>query len=138
MVDPKEVGERIRALRKVRGLTQQDLAHAVSARVMTISDWENGRVRTHDQQILNEVAVVLDADPAFLRYGDGAHDVALDVPSWRDWCASDEGSEATEPERAILNAAGIAAAGEGYALTPGVYSAWLVALRMFGRPPTKR
>ena len=132
------MGQRIRALRKARGWTQQTLAEKAGTRIMTVSSWERDQVERHDPKVLAGLAAALETKESWLAYGDkpGA-DTALTAPGWAEWCAGSESASATGAERSILVQLGQAAAAEGVGLTPAAYSAALVILRMYGRPATK-
>lgn len=136
-MDDRTTGERIRALRKARGWNQQRLAELAGTRVMTISRWERDEVDRYDPAIMAGLATALEVDESWLRYGDGG-DVALTASGWREWVQGSEAEGLAAEEKDALLGMGQAATAAGYRLTPGVYSAWRVALRMYGHPPTTR
>ena len=133
------MGKRIRGLRKARGWNQQTLAHEADTRLMTVSEWERDLVTRHDPKVLSGIARALGVDEAWLVYGDDVgNDTALVPAGWREWVASNEGMALSDAERDALHGMGQAATAAGYRVTPAAYSAWRVALQMFGNPPTTR
>lgn len=138
LVTPKTPGERIRALRKARGWNQQTLATKAGAQTMTISKWERDVPDRLDPRVLAGLAEALEVDESYIVYGDDGGDTELVASGWKEWIQSDEAEALTDRERSALLNMGRAATAEGYRLTPGAYSAWRVALQMFGNPPTRR
>lgn len=65
---PGGIGERIQQQRKVRGLTQEQLAAAASVSVMSIRRYESGD-RTPKVDQLEKIAEVLCVPADYLRYG---------------------------------------------------------------------
>lgn len=65
---PGGIGERIQQQRKVRGLTQEQLAAAASMSVMSIRRYESGD-RTPKAEQLEKIAEVLCVPADYLRYG---------------------------------------------------------------------
>jgi transcriptional regulator with XRE-family HTH domain len=63
-----ELGQRIRALRRGRGLTQAQLANAAGITSQAVSDLEIGKTQTTGY--LSELARALGTTAEFLRYGD--------------------------------------------------------------------
>lgn len=53
-----------------------------------------------------------------------------DPPGWDRWLQSTESRFASDAERKALHGMGLAAVSAGIAVTPGSYSAWLLALRV--------
>jgi transcriptional regulator with XRE-family HTH domain len=51
MIDTKNVGERIAALRKERGLTGEKFAELLGVSPQAVSKWETGRCRFSSEQI---------------------------------------------------------------------------------------
>jgi transcriptional regulator with XRE-family HTH domain len=59
-----------------------------------------------------------------------------DPPGWEQWVASTESRFASDAEKQALHGMGLAAVGAGLSVTPGSYSAWLLALRVGAPAPT--
>lgn len=60
------VGERIRLLRKQKGMTQQELAQKLGLKDSAIAKYENGRVENIKRSTLSEMAKVLGCSPIYL------------------------------------------------------------------------
>ena len=58
MLDIKDFGNRLAALRKNANLTQNDIARAVGVTIQAVSKWENGR-NFPDLAYLDDLASVL-------------------------------------------------------------------------------
>ncbi len=70
MSNPREIGERIRAIRQERRITQEELANAVGVSRSAVAQWETGR----SGQItgnLARIAQVLGVGVEFLMQGGG-------------------------------------------------------------------
>jgi transcriptional regulator with XRE-family HTH domain len=81
------MGERIRALREERGLSQRKLAKLAGINGGYLSLIETGAREVHpSDDVIRRVALALNVDPATLdpRLGEGDG-----RPSWRDFVASD-------------------------------------------------
>lgn len=61
------IGERVRQVRKMKGLTQKALADTVGLTQQALSKIEKGD--TTDSQALDNIAKALGVHPVFLRYG---------------------------------------------------------------------
>ena len=66
--EPKTIGERIRVLRKKRGLKQRVLADRVASNKSTVSRWETGK-RIPDVDMINALADVFGVSPKYLMFG---------------------------------------------------------------------
>jgi len=88
----KEYAKRLRALRKEKGLTQQDVADRLKVNKQTISGYERG-VRRPDFEKLDELADLFDVSMAYLagsqdergaypRHDMTDYEVQLDDGSW--------------------------------------------------------
>ncbi len=64
------LGDRLKTVRKERGVSQADLARAVGARQSSINDIESGRNKT--SIYLVKIANVLNVDPVWLENGSGS------------------------------------------------------------------
>ena len=56
-------GERLRAVRVAKALTQQQVANASGVHVITVCRWEGGR-KTDDMDVVARVAAALDIERA--------------------------------------------------------------------------
>ncbi len=57
---------RIRELREAKGWSQDELARRAHVRQATISNFERGKTRSVDLDVLDRIATALRVDPAFL------------------------------------------------------------------------
>jgi transcriptional regulator with XRE-family HTH domain len=57
---------RIRELRDAKGWSQDELARRAQVRQATISNFERGKTRSVDLDVLDRIAAALRVDPAFL------------------------------------------------------------------------
>jgi transcriptional regulator with XRE-family HTH domain len=57
---------RIRELRDAKGWSQDELARRAQVRQATISNFERGKTRSVDLDVLDRIATALRVDPAFL------------------------------------------------------------------------
>lgn len=66
------MGERIRALRLARGLTQDEFAWMIgpTVRKQNVSDWERG-TRRPGTKLIARIAQEMGTTPAYIRYGEG-------------------------------------------------------------------
>ena len=69
MNTPQDIGTRIRAVRRDRGLTQDDLADRVGVSRSAVAQWETGRTGQITGN-LSRIADVLEINVEFLMYGD--------------------------------------------------------------------
>jgi transcriptional regulator with XRE-family HTH domain len=67
---PREIGERIKAARRQRRMTQDELAVAVGVSRSAVAQWETGRAGQLTGN-LSKIAAALDIGVAFLMHGDG-------------------------------------------------------------------
>lgn len=65
-----ELGERIRNLRKEKGLTQEELASRLGLQKSAVAKYENGRVTNIKRSTLFNMADILGVSPAQIMYGD--------------------------------------------------------------------
>lgn len=64
-----ELGERIRSLRKQKGLTQEELASRLGLQKSAVAKYENGRVTNIKRATLFKMAEILEVSPGELMYG---------------------------------------------------------------------
>ena len=64
-----ELGERIRSLRKKKGLTQEELASRLGLQKSAVAKYENGRVTNIKRATLFKMAEILEVSPGELMYG---------------------------------------------------------------------
>jgi transcriptional regulator with XRE-family HTH domain len=69
MSTPKDIGLRIRALRREKGMTQDELADHVGVSRSAVAQWETGRTGQITGN-LSRIAGSLDASVEYLVYGD--------------------------------------------------------------------
>ena len=72
MSTPQDIGTRIRAARRDRGLTQDDLADQVGVSRSAVAQWETGRTGQVTGN-LSRIAGVLEVNVEFLMYGEDKH-----------------------------------------------------------------
>jgi transcriptional regulator with XRE-family HTH domain len=72
MSSPKDIGTRIRAARRDRGLTQDELADRVGVSRSAVAQWETGRTGQVTGN-LSRIAGVLEVNVEFLMFGDDKH-----------------------------------------------------------------
>ena len=65
------MGDRIRQLRKARGLTQEGFGKAVGVTKSAVSQWEDGSTKNLKLATFLLVCEVLITDPEYLIWGDG-------------------------------------------------------------------
>jgi len=78
----QEIGQRIAQLRKLRGLTQKDLATHLGVAQSVISDYERGLLRLHGELIL-QLSEILEATPNHLLGLDETGDLAPPIRNRR-------------------------------------------------------
>lgn len=101
--DPENIAGRIRHMRELRGMSQQQLADAIGIKQASVAQLEGGRSKSPSASNLLKIAHALDANPVWLMTGKGGPE-AMDSAQRREW---DELFEAL-PEgkrRALLAAA---------------------------------
>jgi transcriptional regulator with XRE-family HTH domain len=69
MSTPKDIGQRIRTLRRNKGMTQDELADQVRVSRSAVAQWETGRTGQITGN-LSRIAASLDASVEYLVYGD--------------------------------------------------------------------
>ena len=69
MNTPQDIGTRIRATRRDRGLTQDELADQVGVSRSAVAQWETGRTGQVTGN-LSRIAGVLEVNVEYLMYGD--------------------------------------------------------------------
>lgn len=69
MSDPAQIGERIRLVRRERGLTQDELATAIGVSRSAVAQWETGRAGQITGN-LTRIASVLQVGVEYLMYGE--------------------------------------------------------------------
>ena len=60
------MGDRIKEVRKLRGLTQEELAQKLGLKDSAIAKYESGRVENIKRSVISEMAKVLDCSPIYL------------------------------------------------------------------------
>ena len=71
--NPESIGERIKVLRKSRGMNQQALADFVHISKENISKWENNKL-TPSAVMIEAVANYFEVTPYYLMFGRSNHD----------------------------------------------------------------
>ena len=74
-------GERIKKLRKEKGLTQEELGRKVNVTKVSISGYENGN-RTPDTETLQKLADVLDTNTDYLLGRSNNHNIDDEKEMW--------------------------------------------------------
>jgi transcriptional regulator with XRE-family HTH domain len=72
MSTPQTIGTRIRAARRVRGLTQDELADKVGVSRSAVAQWETGRTGQVTGN-LSRIAAILEVNVEYLMSGDDKH-----------------------------------------------------------------
>jgi transcriptional regulator with XRE-family HTH domain len=72
MRTPQDIGTRIRATRRDRGLTQDELADRVGVSRSAVAQWETGRTGQVTGN-LSRIAGVLEVNVEYLMFGDDKH-----------------------------------------------------------------
>lgn len=60
------MGERIKEMRKAKGLTQEELAQKLGLKDSAIAKYENGRVENIKRSTIAEMAKILECSPVYL------------------------------------------------------------------------
>lgn len=60
------MGDRIKEVRKLRGLTQEELAQKLGLKDSAIAKYESGRVENIKRSVISEMARVLECSPVYL------------------------------------------------------------------------
>lgn len=60
------MGERIKEMRKAKGLTQEELAQRLGLKDSAIAKYENGRVENIKRSTIAEMAKILECSPVYL------------------------------------------------------------------------
>ena len=61
----KEIGEKIKIMRKQRGLTQEDLAHLIQKNTNLLARWERGEIKLQTENII-KIARALGTSSSYL------------------------------------------------------------------------
>lgn len=72
--DAKDIGKRIKALRKRENLTQTEFGEKIGVKGNTVTGYENGTRRPSDS-VINYICLVFNIDQTWLRTGEGYDDV---------------------------------------------------------------
>ena len=72
---PQDIGTRVRAARRERGLTQDELADKVGVSRSAVAQWETGRTGQVTGN-LSRIAGILEVSVEYLMYGDDKRAVA--------------------------------------------------------------
>lgn len=83
MSTPRDIGERIRAIRQERQITQEELANVVGVSRSAVAQWETGRSGQVTGN-LSRIAEVLGVGVEFLMHGEGS------VPAFPEAVTADE------------------------------------------------
>lgn len=70
-MEKEEIGKKIRILRKMRGLTQQQLAERLNVKRATVSNYEIGRRSPHIKE-LEDISEALGVNLEYFGFGGGA------------------------------------------------------------------
>lgn len=74
--DAKDIGKRIKALRKHENLTQTEFGEKIGVKGNTVTGYENGTRRPSDS-VINYISLVFQIDQTWLRTGEGGDDVVF-------------------------------------------------------------
>lgn len=69
MSDFKEVGQRIKSLRKAKQMTQEELGMRAGVKKATVSQWENATISSISGDALIDIADALGTTPQFIMRG---------------------------------------------------------------------
>lgn len=75
------IGERLRQIRKAKGMTQAQLAKEIGVAQSTIAEIERGMSRSANAQNLLRIAAVLETNPEWLLTGKGSPDISAFTPT---------------------------------------------------------
>ena len=75
MSTPEQIGTRIRATRRDRGMTQDDLASRIGVSRSAVAQWETGRAGQVTGN-LSRIAALLEVNVEYLMHGDDKRAVA--------------------------------------------------------------
>lgn len=70
----KDIGKRIKALRKSENLTQTEFGEKIGVKGNTVTGYENGTRRPSDS-VINYICLIFHIDQTWLRTGEGGEDV---------------------------------------------------------------
>lgn len=86
-------GERIKKLRKEKGMTQQQLGEMLGVQKSAIAKYENGRVPNLKKETISRLAEIFNVTPNYLLGIDEPtyqrHDHNIDIPLYSDVCCGD-------------------------------------------------
>ena len=85
-------GERIKKLRKEKGLTQQQLGELLGVQKSAIAKYENGRVPNLKKETLTKLAEIFNVSPNYLLGIDEiipTHSHNIEIPLYSDVCCGD-------------------------------------------------
>ena len=86
-------GERIKKLRKEKGLTQQQLGEMLGVQKSAIAKYENGRVPNLKKETISRLAEIFNVTPNYLLGIDEpslrGHSHNIDIPLYSDVCCGD-------------------------------------------------
>ena len=86
-------GERIKKLRKEKGLTQQQLGEMLGVQKSAIAKYENGRVPNLKKETISRLAEIFNVTPNYLLGIDEpslhVHSHNIDIPLYSDVCCGD-------------------------------------------------
>jgi transcriptional regulator with XRE-family HTH domain len=77
MEEEKLIGQRIRAAREQRGLSQEELAVTVGVSPQSIQQWESGKTNPRHTR-MRKLATVLKTSPHFLQFGIGSPESTIE------------------------------------------------------------
>ena len=86
-------GERIKKLRKEKGLTQQQLGEMLGVQKSAIAKYENGRVPNLKKETISRLAEIFNVTPNYLLGIDEpslhGYNHNIDIPLYSDVCCGD-------------------------------------------------
>lgn len=80
--DAREIGKRIKKLRKDQNLTQTEFGEKIGVKGNTVTGYENG-TRKPSESVLNYICLIFHVDQTWLRTGEGDDDVVYILDSGR-------------------------------------------------------